>query len=60
MIVNESDGLDAVGKKFEKIGDGMKLYTAEEIEEALRSAGFTTVQTVHHINKPWIAVLAGK
>lgn len=60
MIVNESDGLDAVGKKFEKIVDGMKLYTAEEIEEALRSAGFTTVQTVHHINKPWIAVLAGK
>lgn len=60
MIVNESDGQDAAGKKFEKMIDGMKLYTAEEIEESLRSAGFAKVKTIHHINQPWITVLAGK
>ena len=38
----------------------MKLYTAEEIEEALRSAGFTQVKTVHHESQPWMTVLAGK
>ena len=60
MIVNESDGQDAAGKKFEKMIDGMKLYTAEEIEESLRSAGFAKVKTIHHMNQPWITVLAGK
>ena len=60
MIVNESDGKDDVGKKFEKMIEGMKLYTAEEIEEALRSAGFAKVEIIHHMNQPWITVLAGK
>ena len=40
--------------------DGMKLYTMEEIGEAMRSAGFTKVKTVHHGSQPWIAVLAEK
>ena len=60
LVVNESDGQDEAGKKFEKMIDGMKLYTAEEIGEAMRSAGFTKVKTVHHGSKPWIAVLAEK
>ena len=60
MIVNESDGKDDVGKKFEKMIDGMKLYTAEEIEKSLRSVGFTKVKTIHHGSQPWIAVLAWK
>ncbi len=60
MIVNESDGKDEVGRKFEKMIDGMKLYTAEEIEDAMRSAGFTKVKTIRHMNQPWITVLAGK
>ena len=47
-------------KEFEKMIDGMKLYTAEEIGEAMRSAGFTKVKTVHHGSQPWIAVLAEK
>ncbi len=41
MICNESDGIDPVSLKFEKIIDGMKNHTAEEIEEALRAAGFS-------------------
>ena len=60
LICNESDGLDAAGKKFEKIIDGMRCYTAEEIETALRAAGFSEVSCDHHPSKPWIAVLARK
>ncbi len=60
LVVNESDGQDEAGKKFEKMIDGMKLYTAEEIEDAMRSAGFTKVKAVHHRSQPWISVLAEK
>ena len=60
MICNESDGLDAASLKFEKIIDGMKTHTVEEIEAALKTAGFTEVKTDHHKSKPWITVLAKK
>lgn len=60
MIVNESDGLDAGSKKFEEMIDGMKIYTAGELESALRDAGFSKVKTIHHEKKPWITVLAVK
>ncbi len=60
MIVNESDGLDAGSKKFEEMIDGMKIYTAGELEGALRAAGFSKVKTDHHKDKPWITVLAMK
>ena len=60
MIVNESDGLDENSKKYEQMIDGMKLYTAEDIEKALKSAGFSAVNTDHHESKPWITVLARK
>ncbi len=60
LICNESDGLDTTGKKFEKIIDGMKVYTAEELEAALRKAGFTEVWSDHYGSKPWISVLARK
>ena len=60
LICNESDGLDATGKKFEKIIDGMKVYKAGELEAALRKAGFTEVCTDRYGSKPWITVLARK
>lgn len=60
LICNESDGLDTIGKKFEKIIDGMRVYTTAEIEAALRKAGFSEVSTDHYATKPWIAVLARK
>ena len=60
LIVNESDGKDATGLKFEKIIDGMKTYTVEEIEAALRAAGFSNVICDHHSRNPWISVLAKK
>ena len=60
MICNESDGTDATGLKFEKIIDGMKNHTVEEIEAALRAAVFSEVRSDHHPSKPWITVLARK
>ena len=60
MICNESDGTDPTSLKFEKIIDGMKNYTAEEIEAALRAVGFSEVTSDHHPSKPWITVLARK
>ena len=60
LICNESDGTDAASRKFEKIIDGMKIYTAEQIADALEAAGFSVVKTDHHPSKPWITVLAKK
>jgi len=60
MICNESDGMDAASLKFEKIIDGMKTHTIEEIETALKEAGFSKIRSDHHKSKPWITVLAKK
>ena len=60
LICNESDGMDATGQRFEKIIDGMKVYTAEQITRALEAAGFSEVKVDHHPSKPWITVLARK
>lgn len=60
MIVNESDGTDETSLKFEKIIEGMKCHTIEEIEAALKNAGFSKVKADHHKSKPWITVIAKK
>lgn len=60
MICNESEGTDASSLKYEKIIEGMKIYTAPEIESALKIAGFSDVKTYHHSSKPWICVLSRK
>ncbi len=60
LIVVESDGTDKIGRKYEKIIDGMRCYTAQEIESALKTAGFSTVTTDHHWSKPWLTVVAKK
>ncbi|MBR2660819.1 MAG: class I SAM-dependent methyltransferase [Clostridia bacterium] len=60
LICNESDGTDKTGLKFENIIDGMKVYTADQIGKALKTAGFSDIVTDHHASKPWIAVLAKK
>ena len=60
MICNESDGMDETGLKFEKIIDGMRCYTEEQLTSVLKAAGFSEVQTDHHPSEPWITVLARK
>ncbi len=60
MICNESDGTDATSRRFEKIIDGMRNYTAQELEAALKAAGFREVTCDRHPSKPWLTVLARK
>lgn len=60
LIVNEADGIDEASLKYEKIIDGMKCHTIEEITSALESAGFSKVVSDHHDSKPWITVVATK
>ena len=60
LICNESDGEDETSLKFEKIIDGMKCYTPEQLENALKLAGFAKVTSVHHPKNPWITVIAKK
>ncbi len=60
LICNESDGTDEASRKYEKLIEGMKCYTAEQLTAALKAAGFSEIETVHHPNRPWITVLAKK
>ena len=60
MVVNESDGTDSTGLKFEKIIDGMKCYTPEQISEAMKAAGFSSITWDQYQGKPWITVIATK
>ena len=60
MIVNESDGTDETSLKYEKIIEGMTCYTIEQIESALKAAGFSSVTSDHFDGKPWIVVIAVK
>ena len=38
----------------------MKAHTSDEIEEALKAAGFSKIKVDYHKSKPWITVLAKK
>ena len=49
--------LGYVGPLLGKVCPGT---VAEEIEDALRAAGFSEVTGDHHPSKPWITVLARK
>ena len=60
MIVNESDGTDKTSLQFEKMIDGMKCHTLEKITSALKTAGFSEIQSFHHKTKSWITVIAKK
>ncbi|MBQ1352264.1 MAG: class I SAM-dependent methyltransferase [Oscillospiraceae bacterium] len=60
LICNESDGTDKTAQKYEKIIDGMKCYTAEQLTAALQAAGFSEIKTDHHAGRPWLTVVARK
>ncbi|MBR6443993.1 MAG: class I SAM-dependent methyltransferase [Firmicutes bacterium] len=60
LIVNETDGLDSVGRKWEKKIDGMTVYTKEEITDVLKAAGFSDVKCFTRDKLPWLTVLAEK
>ena len=60
MIVNEATGDDQTSLKYEKMVDGMKCHTVNEIESALSVAGFSKIKTDRHKSKPWVTVIAKK
>ncbi len=60
MICNESDGTDETSLKYEKIIEGMKCYTKDQLTTALKAAGFSSVRSEHHSKKPWIVVIGYK
>ena len=60
MIVNEATGDDQASLKYEKMVDGMKCHTVNEIESALSVAGFSKIKTDCHESKPWVTVIAKK
>jgi hypothetical protein len=60
MIVNEATGDDQASLKYEKMVDGMKCHTVNEIESALSVAGFSKIKTDRHESKPWVTVIAKK
>ncbi len=60
MICNESDGTDEMSRRYERIIDGMKCYTIEEITAGLTAAGFSDIISDHYNGKPWITVIAKK
>lgn len=60
LICNESDGTDETGLRFEKIIDGMKCHTVEELSSALKTAGFSSITVDRYPNKPWITAVAEK
>ena len=60
LICNESDGRDETSLKYEKLIEGMKCYTAEELTAALKAAGFGEVRSDRRPDCPWLTVLARK
>ncbi|MBR6312934.1 MAG: class I SAM-dependent methyltransferase [Oscillospiraceae bacterium] len=60
LICNESDSTDEAGLKYEKIIEGMKCHTAQQLAEALSLAGFSEVSCARHPEKPWLTVIAKK
>ncbi len=60
LICNESDGRDETSLKYEKLIEGMKCYTAEDLASALKAAGFGEISCDRHPEKPWLTVLAKK
>ena len=59
LICNESNGEKAEDEKWTKIIDGMTIYTAEQLEDALKQAGFYRITTRKN-DKGWICVTAEK
>ncbi len=60
MICNEADGTSENDRKWEEKIECMKSYTKDELEAALKKAGFKDVITYHHDTKPWMTLIAKK
>lgn len=59
MICNESNGENSKDEKWTNIIQGMEIYTSEQIEKALKKAGFLDIKTDKN-KKNWLCVVAKK
>lgn len=59
MICNESDGSNPSDEKWVKKIDGMRVYNAKTIEQALKKAGFSDIKCDQN-QKHWICITAQK
>ncbi len=59
-VTNESTGVDKASVKYQKMIDGMNLYTPERLSELMESAGFTGTEIFRDGKKPWITVVGRK
>ena len=60
LIVNEDDGLTGNNEKWEKMIEGMRTYTPDELKIHLTAAGFTEITVKQEDSKHWLAVFAVK
>ncbi len=60
FICNECDGENEADQKWERRIQGMKLYTAQELEIHLRNIGFTQIRVERNRKKHWFCIIAGK
>jgi ubiquinone/menaquinone biosynthesis C-methylase UbiE len=56
-VTNESDGEDKSAAKYQRMIDGMNLYTPERLKELMEAAGFTGIEMFRHEERPWITVV---
>ena len=59
-VTNESTGEDKASIKYQKIIDGMNLYTPERLSELMGSAGFTRMEIFRDEKRSWITVIGRK
>ena len=59
-VTNESTGEDKASIKYQKMIDGMNLYTPERLSELMGCAGFTGMEIFRDEKKPWITVVGRK
>ncbi len=60
MIANEVDGEKVRAEKWQKIIEGMRVYSATEIEQFLKNAGFTDIAVDIEPKKYWLCIVAKK
>ena len=60
LIANERDGLTAQDKDLAREVAGMRIYTPQEIEQALSGAGFTHITVKNDEQRHFVCVTARK
>jgi ubiquinone/menaquinone biosynthesis C-methylase UbiE len=60
LICNETDGHDDASSEWETRIPDTKVYTAEQLMEALRKAGFAEIKTDSLVDKHWLTITAIK